>query len=306
MACSSASDDELSCCNDSKHTKFTYFGPRLVPFLKTACIYLVLVPEINPPNMVVAILKCLPTLSLCIFVLWYDGFSFTSRNQYSRCILAGLLLSMLGDICLVYADEGYFLHGTGAFAVAHVMYICAFGLKPLRPSLYLKLMPLTALVYWYIYNGLTDTVLKFAVLVYIMIILLMNWRALAKIRNLGDVRAGVNGSSHKKWTELVACLGAIMFCISDTCLAINRFHSEVPNQRWIVMTTYYLAQLGLALSVVKNRHIKRRRLLRKKMEVSKPLSCDGSSSENECSLETSSGRIVETVGGSGASKAKEE
>ncbi|CAK8697898.1 unnamed protein product [Clavelina lepadiformis] len=280
MACSS-SDDEVSCCNESKHTKWTYFGPRLVPFLKTACIYLVLVPEINPPTIVVAVLKCLPTLTLCIFVLWYDGFSFTSKNQYSRCVLAGLLLSMLGDFCLVWADEGYFLHGAASFAVAHVMYICAFGLKPLRPSLYVKMLPLMAVVYWYIYNGLTDTGLKVAVLCYIMIILFMNWRALAKIKCLDDVRAGVNGSSHKKWTELVACLGAISFCISDTCLAINRFHSDVPHQRWIVMTTYYLAQLGIALSVVKNRHIKRRRLLRKRQEWQSLLQQESSGSDTD-------------------------
>ena len=46
-----------------------------------------------------------------LFCFRYDGFSFTSKNQYSRYILAGLLVSMLGDVCLVYADEGYFLHG---------------------------------------------------------------------------------------------------------------------------------------------------------------------------------------------------
>ena len=72
--------------------------------------------------------------------------------------------------------------GAASFAVAHVMYICAFGLKPLRPSLYVKMLPLMAVVYWYIYNGLTDTGLKVAVLCYIMIILFMNWRALAKIK----------------------------------------------------------------------------------------------------------------------------
>nr|CAB3267117.1 lysoplasmalogenase-like protein TMEM86A [Phallusia mammillata] len=290
MACCS-SDDEVSCCNDSKHTKFSYFGPRLVPFLKTACIYMILVPEINPPNVVVAILKCLPTLSLCIFVLWYDGFSFTSKNNYSRRILGGLLLSMLGDICLVYADEGYFLHGVAAFGLAHIMYIFAFGFYPLRASLYLKLSPISFLIYWYIYNGLSGIALKVAVLMYILLILFMNWRALAKIKCLGDVRDGVNGKSHKKWTELVACLGAISFCVSDACLAINRFHSDVPHQRWIVMTTYYLAQLGFALSVVKHREIKRRKLMRKKtdsvtpagsgMDISAPVPVIGEKDKSE-------------------------
>lgn len=270
MTCSSSSDEEVTS-TESKDTKFSYFGPRLVPFLKTACVYMVLVPELNPPNIVVAILKCLPMLSLCIFVLWFDGFGFTSKNQYSRRILAGLTLSMLGDFCLVWADEGYFMHGVFFFAVAHVMYIFAFGFRPLRLQIYVALSVFGIIVYWYIYAGLTDTVLKFAVLVYILVIVGMNWRALAKIRNLDDIKAGVTSSSHKKWTHLVACIGSILFLISDSFLALNRFHSPVTHQRWIVMTTYYLAQLGIALSVVKNRNIDliRKRKLSKKKVLSK-------------------------------------
>ncbi|XP_039267153.2 lysoplasmalogenase TMEM86A-like [Styela clava] len=269
MACSS-SDEDYATCADSKHTKFTYFGPRLVPFLKTACVYMVLVPEINPPNIVVAILKCLPMLSLCIFVLWFDGFGFTSRHQYSRRILAGLLLSTLGDFCLVYTDEGYFIHGVACFGIAHLMYIFAFGFRPLRPQIYLLLSCVGFAIYWYIYAGLTDTVLKFSVLGYILVIVGMNWRAVAKIRNLSDLKAGVTSSSHKKWTHLVACIGSVLFLISDCCLAINRFHSPVTHQRWIVMTTYYLAQLAIALSVVKNRNvdlIRRRKLSKKKGDL---------------------------------------
>jgi len=253
---SRSSDEDSNICNSSKDTKFYYFGPRLVPFLKTACIYLLVVPEYNLPNIVVAILKCLPTFTLCIFVLWYDGFSFTSSRHYSRWILGGLLSSMLGDVCLVYADEGYFLHGMAAFGFAHVSYIFAFGFKPLRWNIYFKLLPAALLLYFYLSSKITDLVLNIAVLVYTLLILFMNWRAIARIRNLKAVCDGVNGTSHKRWTELVACLGAISFIISDTFLAINRFSHEVPHQRFIVMTTYYLAQLGIALSVVKNRRIK--------------------------------------------------
>lgn len=267
--CSSSSDEEGSS-KDCKDTKFSYFGPRLVPFLKTACVYMVLVPELNPPNIVVAILKCLPMMSLCIFVLWFDGFGFTSKHQYSRRILAGLTLSMLGDFCLVWADEGYFIHGVAFFAVAHVMYIFAFGFRPLRLQIYLGLCVFGCLFYWYIYAGLTDSILKLSVLFYIMVIVGMNWRALAKIRTLDDLKAGVTSSSHKKWTHLVAGIGSVLFFISDSCLAINRFHSPLTHQRWIVMTTYYLAQLGIALSVVKNRNIEltRKRKLNKRKVTS--------------------------------------
>lgn len=87
-------------------------------------------------------------------------------------------------------------------------------------------------------------------------------------RTLNDIKAGVTSSSHKKWTHLVAGIGSVLFFISDSCLAINRFHSPVTHQRWIVMTTYYLAQLGIALSVVKNRNIelsRKRKLSKRKV-----------------------------------------
>lgn len=256
MTSSSSDEEGKEQFRFCKETKFSYFGPRLVPFLKTACIYLILVPEIQPPTVVVAVLKCLPTFTLCIFVLWYDGFSFTNTRSYSKCVLGGLVASMLGDAFLVYADDGYFLHGMAAFGLAHISYICAFGFKPLRPAIYLKLLPPTLLLYFYLSSKITNLVLKVAVLIYSFLIMVMNWRALARIRNLQAVRDGVNGTSHKRWTELVACLGAISFMISDTCLAINRFSYAVPYERWIVMSTYYLAQLGIALSVVKSHYNK--------------------------------------------------
>ena len=67
------------------------------------------------------------------------------------------------------------------------------------------------------------------------------------------IRQAVDGSCHKRWCEAVACLGAISFIVSDSVLAINRFKVEVPGQRFIVMVTYYAAQLLITLSVVRNR-----------------------------------------------------
>ena len=48
----------------------------------------------------------------------------------------------------------------------------------------------------------------------------------------------------------LAILGAMLFFASDATLAWNRFVHEYPKGRLLVMTTYHLGQIGLALSLV--------------------------------------------------------
>lgn len=75
-----------------------------------------------------------------------------------------------------------YFSGVSSFAVAHVMYILAFGFKPLRPLIYAGFSLIGVIIYSLLYAGLTDTVLKIGVLCYIVLIVGMNWRALARIR----------------------------------------------------------------------------------------------------------------------------
>ena len=62
------------------------------------------------------------------------------------------------------------------------MYILAFGFKPLRLPVLFALLPLMLYIYNLIYNGLNTVALKVGVFVYVMLITLMIWRALAPIR----------------------------------------------------------------------------------------------------------------------------
>jgi len=48
----------------------------------------------------------------------------------------------------------------------------------------------------------------------------------------------------------LAIAGALLFYASDASLAWNRFVHEHPKGRLLVMTTYHLGQVGLALSLV--------------------------------------------------------
>ena len=47
----------------------------------------------------------------------------------------------------------------------------------------------------------------------------------------------------------ISCVvGAILFAISDSILAINKFYAPVNNAKFCIMLTYYLAQFLIAVS----------------------------------------------------------
>ena len=69
-----------------------------------------------------------------------------------------------------------------AFGIAHINYVFAFGFKPLRPKILLLLSPLGVIVYSQLYPNINDDVLKYGVLVYVVLITLMSWRAMASYK----------------------------------------------------------------------------------------------------------------------------
>ena len=44
-------------------------------------------------------------------------------------------------------------------------------------------------------------------------------------------------------------VGALLFILSDTTLALNKFRAPVPQRDLIIMSTYYAAQFLIAWSV---------------------------------------------------------
>jgi len=42
----------------------------------------------------------------------------------------------------------------------------------------------------------------------------------------------------------------LLFLASDTVLGFHKFHRPIPHAQHLIMSTYYAAQFGLALSVV--------------------------------------------------------
>ena len=156
----------------------------------------------------------------------------TRRRQ--ALLLAGLALSLAGDCLLMF--EGLFIPGLVAFLAAHVCYIALFrqGLPwfPSRNALFATLGAGTAM-YAFLFGSL-EPVLKVAVGAYVIVIALMAAQAIGRAGVLRD-RASV-----------AVAAGAVLFMVSDSLLATNRFAAPVPLAQLWVLATYYAAQILIA------------------------------------------------------------
>ncbi|XP_058800689.1 lysoplasmalogenase-like protein TMEM86A isoform X2 [Phymastichus coffea] len=210
-------------------------GPKLIPFLKTACLYFVLQPD--QPCLSTVCFKCLPIISLIIFI-FLNGISFSKEHAFSRRILTGLIFSCFGDAFLVWPS--CFILGVCMFAVAQIMYMTAFGFAPFNAKLGAFVYALSAMIIYTLMPGL-DGVLRVGVPVYTLLIGTMSWRAVARIQVF---------KKPWTWTKFCGGLGSILFVISDTLLGFHHFHGPVPFAQYSIMSTYYVGQLGITLSTV--------------------------------------------------------
>lgn len=213
-------------------------GPYLVPFFKTVAIFFVLFgDDCRDESIFYCIVKCLPVISLILFVLVH-GMNLTEYYRYSRRVLVGLIFSCFGDAFLVWPD--YFEVGILMFAIAQFSYARAFGWRPMKILHGLGFATAGALVYMFLAPAL-EGIMLYIVAAYITLICTMAWRAVARVEFYNDLWT---------WTKLCGCMGAISFVISDITIAVNKFRYPVPFQHQIIMLTYYAAQLGISLSVV--------------------------------------------------------
>lgn len=165
---------------------------------------------------------------------------------------AGLILSLAGDVFLMLPRE-QFIAGLFSFLLAHLAYLAGFNSTPppinLASLALLALVALTGLqIYRRVAAGLEasgNPSLKLPVMAYSGVISLMTFSALLTL-----VRP--------EWEALPALLasaGALLFFVSDSFLAWNKFVAPLPYGRLRVIVSYHVGQvlivLGAALHFLK-------------------------------------------------------
>jgi uncharacterized membrane protein YhhN len=158
-------------------------------------------------------------------------------QTYKYFILTGLVFSLLGDIFLMLKNA-QFTKGLLAFLVAHIFYILALVSNFGFHSNFITLIPvlLFFILFIKIILPLTGTK-KIYVIIYSLVIMFLLWQAFSRMY--------VEPSS----SSLFFGVGIILFTISDIILAYNKFVKKFKHSQLIILSTYYIAQLCIAISV---------------------------------------------------------
>lgn len=165
-----------------------------------------------------------------VLILIYIAQLKSEKMQLDKFFLLGLMLSFFGDLLLLF--EWGFLPGLGSFLIAHLFYIISFKKKnqkrisefwPVILSIYASIL----LVFLFPY--LKE--MKIPVIIYATVIATMMYNAIkTQNRNL--------------------IIGALLFLISDTLLAVFLFLQPLAFLNVLVMVTYLLAQWFLVRGMI--------------------------------------------------------
>lgn len=180
-------------------------------------------------------------LTVLIVYFYFNSKNLTSRTKITTLI--ALVFSLMGDIFLMFVDlsPNFFMLGLVSFLLAHVFYIVIFWKQrntKTNPVGLIAILIMYAIGLLYLLkNSLGDLLIP--VIFYIVVILAM---VIAAFLRRGKV---------SKISFFLVFLGAILFVISDSILALNKFYMPLRFSSISIMLTYALAQYFIVMGLLK-------------------------------------------------------
>ena len=206
----------------------------LVPYVSLAVGYIVWCAIGNHQQnnkWLKVVLKIAPIVTLQCYVL---SKILTVESSQLTTLLIALLFSLFGDCLLVYQSNSFcFILGIVTFGVQQVLYTMLFGFA------FDGIFPIgltVGIVTLMIYLYLLPKMRQFLILpsaIYCILIGCMLWRALVRFNRYGG---------------LLNAGGAVMFYLSDSLLAVNKFRCRIAYGEALIMITYYTAQLFITVA----------------------------------------------------------
>ncbi len=176
------------------------------------------------------VLKPLATLLVILVAV------FSAKSTYKTHIVLGLVFCLIGDVALLF-PEGFIL-GLIAFLIGHIIFLKAFislyGFQK-NSSILIGLVIYAGAFFSFAYKDLGGLLIP--VVFYMLGILLMAWQGLSLL------------ALKKSRSFVYIGLAVILFVVSDSILAIDKFKMSVPYANILIGVTYWTSITLLSLSI---------------------------------------------------------
>jgi uncharacterized membrane protein YhhN len=191
-------------------------------------------------------IKPLITISLLIYITYHTQL----KGRFSKRIFSGLIFGLIGDSFLMFVKvhDNFFVAGLFAFLLGHLAYISAFYIDYKWQTAINKkatlITAITLVIYclgFYVACKPVLGPLKYHVIVYTIVIALM---VLMAVNRKGRVKA---------ISYDLIFYGAVLFLISDTILAYDKFVHPIRLSGVFIMATYTVAQFLITLGAIERK-----------------------------------------------------
>jgi len=168
------------------------------------------------------------------------------KNHLHKYMFAGLFFSWVGDVLLEIpgGSEVMFMAGLGGFFLSLLMYAFVFFTTPGKNEVFHRrfYLLIPVLLYGiamglYLYDHLGE--MRIPVIVYETAMITMLASAVSRIGRVTSI------------SYIMVLAGAILFIISDSVLAVNKFVRPVSLSTLIIMGTYIAAQWLITTGYIK-------------------------------------------------------
>lgn len=169
-----------------------------------------------------------------------------TRNQRSfqdKLMIVAFFFSLIGDSFLMLSDATYFIFGLGSFLITHLIYIFIFSRNRLKMNLLVRFLFLAfSICMLFVLKGNVNDSLLIPVIIYMITITVMAITAAERNTNLESYR--------------MVLIGAGLFVLSDSLIAINEFVNPIPLSTFLIMGTYVSAQYLICIGFLKRSNTK--------------------------------------------------
>ena len=211
--------------------------------------------------------EIIKTISKPFLMVFLAGFYWSyAKNirdkRLSLLVYGALMFSFFGDILLMITEQNniwpgiqegtWFILGVFSFMIAQIFYIFTYRYfqlsegqksgKNITISLSLVIILYTMILWAKLYPNLNEMLIP--VTIYTLTILTMVLMAITRH----------NKTSRKSF--MLVFIGAVIFLLSDSMIAINKFISPLGYERLLIMITYILGQFLIISGLIEHLKLK--------------------------------------------------